>query len=404
MKGNESDTAGTALAHVAVLGHGQTHLQGDYTDTVARGLHWLVEAEGYDGDLRGRGNGRMYAHGQAAIALCEAYALTQDKQLADPAQRAIDYIVRAQHRRGGWRYEPGQAGDTSVVGWQLMALRHAQMAYLKVPTDSFTKAAKFLDSVQTQPSIGLYTYMPGGGTTPAMTAEGLLCRQYSGWKRNDSAMTGGIRWLLKQNPPRADNVNMYYWYYATQVMHHVGGSPWQEWNGQLARPAGLDARARRPRGRQLEPARSPRHDGGPLVHDRAGGLHARSLLPPPAAVRHQRAGSERNKVSCSCVGSALADAVSASLRPLKRTVRLKRTLLSHPIPLSRHAIPQRRAVLLLHFVEIRHPQMPVLVEILDVRHDFFQRQQRIEADHAGIHDLGNVVDRDRASAASDDAA
>ena len=233
MTGNESDTAGTALALLPFLGAGQTHLQGDYTDTVARGLRWLMEAEGYDGDLRGRGYGRMYAHGQAAIALCEAYALTQDKQLAEPAQRAVDFIVRAQHRRGGWRYEPGQAGDTSVVGWQLMALRSAQMAYLKVPADSFTKAAKFLDSVQTQPSVGLYTYMPGGGATAAMTAEGLLCRQYSGWKRNHSPMTGGIKWLLKQHPPRADDANMYYWYYATQVMHHVGGPSWQEWNGQL---------------------------------------------------------------------------------------------------------------------------------------------------------------------------
>ncbi len=103
MTGNESDTAGTALALLPFLGAGQTHLQGEYTETVARGLRWLVEAQSYEGDLRGRGFGRMYAHGQATIALCEAYALTQDKQLAQPAQKAVDFIVRAQHRRGGWR-------------------------------------------------------------------------------------------------------------------------------------------------------------------------------------------------------------------------------------------------------------------------------------------------------------
>jgi hypothetical protein len=26
---------------------------------------------------------------------------------------------------------------------------------------------------------------------------------------------------------------MYYWYYGTQVVHHMGDRPWQEWNGAL---------------------------------------------------------------------------------------------------------------------------------------------------------------------------
>jgi len=26
---------------------------------------------------------------------------------------------------------------------------------------------------------------------------------------------------------------MYYWYYATQVMHHFGGEPWDKWNNVM---------------------------------------------------------------------------------------------------------------------------------------------------------------------------
>jgi hypothetical protein len=221
------------LALLPFLGAGQTHLRGDYTHTVARGLRALMDMQRSDGDLRGRGGGRMYAHGQAAISLCEAYALTQSDNLRDPAQRAVDFIVAAQHEAGGWRYQPKEPGDLSVVGWQMMALRSAQMAYLKVPEETFLKATRFLNSVQQSPSMGLYGYMPGGGATPVMTAEGLLCRQYSGWRHNQPALVQGVAWLEGNHLPKANRANMYFWYYGTQVMHHMGGQVWEKWNDAL---------------------------------------------------------------------------------------------------------------------------------------------------------------------------
>ena len=57
----------------------------------------------------------------ASIAICEAYAMTKDRDLLYPAQAAINYIVYAQDETtGGWRYRPRSGGDTSVVGWQFM--------------------------------------------------------------------------------------------------------------------------------------------------------------------------------------------------------------------------------------------------------------------------------------------
>ena len=77
----------------------------------------------------------MYSHGLAAITLCEAYAMTHDRKLMGPAQLSLNHIVYAQDPiGGGWRYAPRQPGDTSVVGWQLMALKSGHMAYLAVPT------------------------------------------------------------------------------------------------------------------------------------------------------------------------------------------------------------------------------------------------------------------------------
>ena len=133
-----SDSAATSLALLPFLGAGQTHQVGIYKDTVAKGLRWMLQMQEENGDLRGRsqGNAGMYAHGQGAIVLCEAYALTGDEQLHQAAQRSIDFIADAQHAEGGWRYTPGDPGDTSVLGWQLMALQSARAAQLDVQPEN----------------------------------------------------------------------------------------------------------------------------------------------------------------------------------------------------------------------------------------------------------------------------
>lgn len=227
-------SAGTALAMLPFLGAGQTQEAGKYKDVVSRGLVWLMENQESDGDLRAgaHDNSGMYAHGQAAIVLCEAFAMTGDERLRRPAQKAIDFIVKAQYRDGGWRYRPGppsQAGDTSVVGWQLMALQSARAANLTVPEGTLEMAGLFLDGVQSDGGAR-YGYQRGHGPTPTMTAEALLCRMYLGWNKSNPAVGEGVRWLLENHPPEHDRPNIYYWYYATQTMHHYGSREWDEWN------------------------------------------------------------------------------------------------------------------------------------------------------------------------------
>lgn len=227
------DTAGTSLALLPYLGAGQSHLVGIYKDEVSKGLRWLIKQQKADGDLRvTTANSGMYAHGQAAIVLCEAFAITGDEELRAPAQKAVDFIVQAQYKDGGWRYTPtpdSQAGDTSVVGWQLMALQSARAANLVVPDATFSRASAYLDRVQHRGGA-FYGYQAGNGPTPVMTAEGLLCRLYLGWTKDEPALGEGVSFLLKNHPPRRGELGIYYWYYATQTMHHFGGDEWDQWN------------------------------------------------------------------------------------------------------------------------------------------------------------------------------
>ena len=177
-------------------GAGQTHLSGIYKDSVARGLRWLLQHQKPNGDLRGssRQYPGMYAHGQATIVLCEAFLMTGDEELRVPAQKAIDFIVDAQYADGGWRYYPqsearATRGDTSVLGWQLMALQSAMAAELSVPEVTLENAGHFLDKVQ-RAEGALYAYLPGEDHSAPMTAEAQLCRIYLGWKRNHPSLSG----------------------------------------------------------------------------------------------------------------------------------------------------------------------------------------------------------------------
>jgi hypothetical protein len=228
--GHSKDRCGaTALALLPFLGKGYTHREGPYKPQIERGISFLaalaLKGKGYAG---GAGGGNMYSQGLAGIALSECYAMSQDGRLAAPTQAALNFIMTAQDPvGGGWRYGPKQPGDTSAVGWQIMALKSGNMAYLQVNPLTIKKAVEFLDSVQEDD--GAYY----GYTTPAKKAStsavGLLCRMYLGWKKDHPALQRGVEFLAKTGPTK----DLYYNYYATQIMHHMEGDMWIAWNDKM---------------------------------------------------------------------------------------------------------------------------------------------------------------------------
>jgi len=229
----EARIGATALAVLPFLGAGQTHKEGKYKATVRNGIYFLVNHMKVDakGGAMNESGGRMYSHGLASIAVCEAYAMTHDKGLHNPAQAAINFICYAQDPvGGGWRYQPREKGDTSVVGWQIMALKSGHMAYLRVPGATVKKAFTYLDTVQGQ-SGATYGYT-GPGDGKATTAIGLLCRMYLGWKHDNPALERGVK-IVSNWGPSTQGTNMYYNYYATQVCRHWEGDIWKKWNGVM---------------------------------------------------------------------------------------------------------------------------------------------------------------------------
>ncbi|MCA9080682.1 MAG: Hsp70 family protein [Planctomycetaceae bacterium] len=225
-------TGATAMALLCYLGAGQTHEKGDYQETVGKAVNFLlksIKSTPAGGDLRGEveGNEGMYVQGLCAIALCEAHGLTKDRRLHQACIHVIGFIISAQDPSGGgWRYKPLEKGDTSVVGWQLMALQSAAAAKIRIPPNVSRGVAYFLDSVQAEGG-SQYGYTGPQAGRPGTSAVGLLCRMYLGWDKEQPGLVGGVAYLSKTGPSKSD---IYYNYYATQVLHHWGGEEWKKWN------------------------------------------------------------------------------------------------------------------------------------------------------------------------------
>lgn len=227
----------TALALLAYLGAGHTHFEGNYTQEVGNAIRWLVQHQSATGQFfpqQSHNSHRAYAHAQATIAICELYVMTQDSWLREPAHRAIQFALSLQCRDGGWRYTLGQGtGDLSMTGWYLMGLVSGAAAGYDVPRKVLRRVETFVDSVS-HADASQYGYLVGRLPSKSMTAEGLLCRQFLGWQRQAPPLVQGANLLV--SPTWLMNVNqgdVYYWYYATQVLHHQGGSPWDTWNGVM---------------------------------------------------------------------------------------------------------------------------------------------------------------------------
>jgi hypothetical protein len=222
-----STTAATGIALLPFLGAGHTQAAGAYRETVTRGLYYLmsrIQPTPRGGDLA---EGTMYGQGVATLALAEALGMTKDEMLVRPVRDAVRFIVTAQDSYGGgWRYLPGQAGDTTVTAWQLAALKSAAIAGLEVPSPTFDGVCRFLDRVETQGGAA-YGYQSPQARS-CTSAIGLLCRMYTGWDREE-ALDRGLAALAKPGPAPQ---GVYQNFYLAQALLQRDHPAWPRWNAR----------------------------------------------------------------------------------------------------------------------------------------------------------------------------
>lgn len=253
--GEDFPGAMTGFAMLSFLGHGETAASKEFGSTVEKGLNLLIETgEKHAGRLSVTARNWEYQQGIATYSLSEAYTMTKDPRIAPVLKNAASVIINGQSPDGSWAYGFAKptVGDTSINGWQIQALKATHLSGLEVPglNECMEKAMLNLKSVRgKQGGFGYNKPDDRYGTTGVA----VLCMQFWQQEKNrlaQEAVKGmldkkpvenneykdliddGIKFIL-DGPKvdyKADNADLYAWYYHTQACFMKGGGAWGKWN------------------------------------------------------------------------------------------------------------------------------------------------------------------------------
>jgi len=242
-----STPAMTGLALLAYFGHCETPVSEEFGDSCTKGIVYLVNlGMKNDGKMATNFTGQpwVYEHAIASYAIGEAATFCKDLKVEVPyldevAQKAGQWIIDNQNANGGWAYNyelEGGHTDTSVVGWQIQALKalsHSKIQFRGMDS-CINKGLKYLATCQGPD--GSYGYSgpgsaAGGAKYFALTGVGTLCHQMWG-KGGSSEARKGLRYI-KENTKldwNTEDSDLYAHYYESQAMMQAGGKDWEFYN------------------------------------------------------------------------------------------------------------------------------------------------------------------------------
>jgi hypothetical protein len=262
------DAAMTGFALLAFLGAGHTEKVGKHKEVVQRGIKWLIANQGKGHE--GRWANFNYTNGIATMALGEAAGMARIPETKAAAQKAINGVDDAQiqfdgtSEREAWDYGArGKQNDSSVMAWNILALKSCKVANLSINHSCFEGTLRWINAGQDLKGLkpddplpesewegGMMSYrgtvaVPNVGRGSfAVTAAAALCRlMIGGAKPDEPGVAGPCNLILKRQIPKQYPFNLYFGYYATLLMFQKGGDHWKAWN-EAVKPALCDSQVR----------------------------------------------------------------------------------------------------------------------------------------------------------------
>lgn len=224
----------TSLAAIAFMADGHLPGRGEHGEVVARALEFVLQNCTETGLIATEGSDQvMYGHGFATLFLGEIYGMNrQDARVREALVKAVQLIVNTQNDEGGWRYNPvPYDADVSVTICEVMALRSARNAGIKVPRETIDRAVQYIRECQNPDGGFKYMRRTGASDWPR-SAAGVATLFYAGIHQ-DEGIVRGLEYLLRTALPGSPGArrNHYFYgqYYAAQAMYLAGGDRWKVW-------------------------------------------------------------------------------------------------------------------------------------------------------------------------------
>lgn len=269
VKGMNGRAALTGFALLAFMGAGHTDRIGKYKRNVDAGLQWMIRSVEKTEKTAGEGRysktrASNYTQGVAGLAMSEAAGMCANPKIKEVAQRVVNGVISGQIKDGpseyqSWDYMPGgRTNDTSIMGWNVMALKSGKIAGLKVDPAAFEGTMRWIRKGQDMRGAkDGNPYWTGGqmsyrGTLSnpdrkygqARTAIVALTRLFLGNRPDHPGVAGPCNLMAKREwLPSKWPGNLYYWYYATLAMFQTGGDHWKAWN-EAMKPTLLNSQRR----------------------------------------------------------------------------------------------------------------------------------------------------------------
>ena len=191
--GSNYPVAMTGFALLAFCGHCETVDSPRYGPNLVKAINYLIgKARDGNGLMASKpGSHTSYGHGIATYALAEAYSLNKNaraktKRISTALRNAVPVIIEGQTKGGGWLYGYGQSGtgDLSISGWNIQALKAAELTGLKFSGMARCKknALAYLRAAVTSEGLYKYRIRDGERGRLSLTGVGVLCGRMLGTK------------------------------------------------------------------------------------------------------------------------------------------------------------------------------------------------------------------------------
>ena len=240
--GTRFPVAMTSFALLAYSGHCETVDSPEFGESVKAAIEYLltVSEKGKGMITTSRDRNLSYEHGIAMYALAEAYSMNKNarkkfRNISPALSKGMPIIIEGQTNGGGWLYSYGSngTGDLSVSGWNIQALKAAELTGRKFTglSRAQEKAKRYIKAAEDPDGTdGYFRYRVSDGQKGRLSLTGVGAYSARILGQPSQLEDKSLALINSKNPRQFQPNSAYSWYYHSLAAFQKQGKHWDQYN------------------------------------------------------------------------------------------------------------------------------------------------------------------------------